>query len=116
MHRDRSRLEGCRRLEILRPEQNKETLRPVGRMSTELHKNDKNHKNAMEFTRGRGLRLSTNHAARPHQTVDRTRLSTRPRRSQKKHIVGPELRKNSIWLPSDRDVGTCFFGFPSLET
>ena len=25
------------------------------------------------------------------------------------------LRKNSIWLPSDRDVGTCFFGFPSLE-
>ena len=54
MHRDRSRLEGCRRLEILRPEQNKETLRPVGRMSTELHKNDNNHKNAMEFTRGRG--------------------------------------------------------------
>jgi len=25
------------------------------------------------------------------------------------------LRKNPIWLPSDRDVGTCFFGFPSLE-
>jgi hypothetical protein len=25
------------------------------------------------------------------------------------------LRKNSIWLPSDRDVGTCFFGFSSLE-
>ena len=25
------------------------------------------------------------------------------------------LRKNSIWLLSDRDVGTCFFGFPSLE-
>jgi len=24
--------------------------------------------------------------------------------------------KNSIWLPSDGDVGTCFFGFPSLET
>ena len=28
------------------------------------------------------------------------------------HVV---LRKNSIWLPSDRDVGTCFFGFPALE-
>ena len=54
MHRDRSRLEG-RRLEILRPEQNKGTLRPVGRMSTELHKNDKNHKNALEFTRVRGV-------------------------------------------------------------
>src|SRR5215472_15745334 len=25
------------------------------------------------------------------------------------------LRKNSIWLSSDRDVGTCFFGLPSLE-
>ena len=30
----------------------------------------------------------------------------------KDHAV---LRKNSIWLPSDRDVGTCFFGFPALE-
>ena len=29
--------------------------------------------------------------------------------------VTPVLRKNSIWLPSDRDVGTCFFGFPTLE-
>jgi hypothetical protein len=29
--------------------------------------------------------------------------------------LAPVLRKNSIWLPSDRDVGTCLFGFPSLE-
>jgi len=55
MHSDRSRLEGCCRLVILRPEQNKGTLRPVGRMSTKPHKNDKNHKNALEFTSVRGV-------------------------------------------------------------
>src|SRR6516165_7367856 len=27
----------------------------------------------------------------------------------------PVVRKNSIWLPSDRDVDTCFFGLPALE-
>jgi hypothetical protein len=31
------------------------------------------------------------------------------------NYLKPVLRKNSIRLPSDRDVGTCFFGFPSLE-
>jgi hypothetical protein len=29
--------------------------------------------------------------------------------------ISPVVRKNSIWLPSDRDVGTYLFGFAALE-